>query len=65
LKPRLGLTQQVPCCCCCRGDNGYIHIARHNHACGVTTDPMYAVFESKHHEALELDVPVIDALPVA
>lgn len=53
----------------CRGDNGYIHIARHNHACGVTTDPMYAVFEAKHHHEESREeagqIRISTALPVA
>ena len=59
LNPRL--TVQI--LACCRGDSGYIHMARHNHACGVTTDPVVAVFEGKHHG--EHEPPALDALPVA
>ena len=34
-----------------RGNNGYINIARGHHACGVTTDPLYAIFEPSRHVA--------------
>lgn len=38
-------------CVWSRGDNGYINIARAHHACGVTTDPVYAVFEPSRYTA--------------
>ena len=34
-----------------RGNSGYINIARGHHACGVTTDPLYAIFEPSRHAA--------------
>ena len=34
-----------------RGNGGYINIARSHHACGVTTDPLYAIFEPSRHDA--------------
>ena len=45
-----------------RGDNGYINIARAHHACGVTTDPVYAIFEPRRHTA---DLDPADSLVVA
>ncbi|CAK0742229.1 hypothetical protein CVIRNUC_001381 [Coccomyxa viridis] len=33
------------------GNSGYINIARGHHACGVTTDPLYAIFEPSRHAA--------------
>ncbi len=34
-----------------RGNSGYINIAHGHHACGVTTDPLYAIFEPSRHAA--------------
>ncbi|CAL5219433.1 g1262 [Coccomyxa viridis] len=45
------------------GDNGYINIARAHHACGVTTDPIYAVFEPSRHGAASAEPA--DTLEVA
>lgn len=47
--------------CICRGDSGYIKIARGHHGCGITTDPVYAVFDGKHQFELAAD----DAFPTA
>ena len=44
-----------------RGDGGYIKIARGHHGCGITTDPVYAVFDGKHRFELTED----EAVPTA
>ncbi|CAL8467551.1 g7089 [Coccomyxa elongata] len=43
------------------GDNGYVNIARGHHGCGITTDPMYAVFDGKKHIEAPTEEPVLSA----
>lgn len=44
-----------------RGDNGYVKIARGHHGCGITTDPLYAVFDGKKHIEVPTEETVLSA----
>ncbi|EIE24547.1 cysteine proteinase [Coccomyxa subellipsoidea C-169] len=43
------------------GDGGFIKIARGHHGCGITSDPVYAVFDGKHRFELPQDEPAPSA----
>ncbi len=36
------------------GEHGYVHISRDHHACGITTDAIYAVVEQNDDSAASL-----------